>query len=216
MIHNLGAHNSIFNTYIAELRDINIQKDPMRFRNNLKRIGEIMAYEISKTLEYAPKTVETPLGETEMQLFQNEIVIGTILRAGLPLHEGFLSIFDRSQNLFISAYRKHHKDNSFTIEVEYLSGPNLTGKTLILVDPMLATGKSMVLALKALSEQLGKPAHVHIAAVIASEEGLDYVNARKGENSTLWIGAVDPELNAKAYIVPGLGDAGDLAYGSKV
>src|SRR5690606_17725445 len=157
MTYNLGENNSIFNTYIAELRDVQIQKDPMRFRNNLKRIGEIMAYEISKTLHYQAKTVETPLGETEMNLVENDIVIGTILRAGLPLHEGFLAIFDRAQNLFVSAYRKHHKDNSFTIEVEYLSGPSLTGKTLILVDPMLATGKSMVLALKALQEQLGKP-----------------------------------------------------------
>ncbi len=216
MTYNLGENNSIFNTYIAELRDVQIQKDPMRFRNNLKRIGEIMAYEISKTLSFKAKTVETPLGETEMNLVDNEIVIGTILRAGLPLHEGFLAIFDRAQNLFVSAYRKHHKDNSFTIEVEYLSGPSLTGKTLILVDPMLATGKSMVLALKALQEQLGKPEHIHIAAVIASEEGLDYLNARKGNNATVWVGAVDPELNAKAYIVPGLGDAGDLAYGSKV
>lgn len=216
MIINLGNNHSIFNTYIAELRDIQIQKDPMRFRENLKRIGQIMAYEISKKLEFNHKIIQTPLGESEMHLADSELVIGTILRAGLPLHEGFLSIFDRSQNLFVSAYRKMHKDNSFTIEVEYLSGPSLSGKTLILVDPMLATGRSMTLAIKAIVEQLGNPDHIHIAAVIASEEGLEYLRARKPSNATIWVGAVDPELNAKAYIVPGLGDAGDLAFGSKV
>ena len=216
MIHNLGEQNSIFNTYISELRDIHIQKDPMRFRRNLERIGEIMAYEISKTLSFGPVSVETPLGHAEMQLPVNELVIGTILRAGLPYHQGFLNYFDRAQNLFVSAYRKHHKDNSFTIEIEYLSGPGLQNKTLILVDPMLATGKSMVLALKAITEHLGKPDHIHVASVIASEEGVDYTRARIPENCTLWIGAIDPELNAKAYIVPGLGDAGDLAYGSKI
>lgn len=216
MVHTLGAGQSIFNTFLSELRDVNIQKDSMRFRRNLERMGEVMAYEISKTLEYRTVTVQTPLGESEIRLASDEVVIGTILRAGLPLHQGFLNYFDKAQNAFISAYRKHHKDDSFEIHIEYLSSPSIEGKTLILCDPMLATGQSMVLAYKAISERLGRPSALHVAAVLASEAGLDYTKAHLAHNATIWLGAVDPELNAKSYIIPGLGDAGDLAYGSKI
>jgi uracil phosphoribosyltransferase len=216
MVHTLGAGQSIFNTFLSELRDVHIQKDSMRFRRNLERIGEVMAYEISKSFEYRAETIQTPLGESETKLPSDEIVIGTILRAGLPLHQGLLNYFDKAQNAFISAYRKHHKDDSFEIHIEYLSSPSIEGKTLILCDPMLATGQSMVLAYKAITERLGRPSKVHIAAVLASEAGLDYTKAHLGSQVSIWLGAIDPELNAKSYIIPGLGDAGDLAYGSKI
>lgn len=216
MVHVLGERNSIFNTFISELRNVHIQNDSLRFRRNLERIGEVMAYEISKKLDYESKVIETPLGESEMNLFSNEVVLGTILRAGLPLHQGFLNYFDGAQNAFVSAFRKHKADGSFEIQIEYLSSPPLTDKVLILCDPMLATGRSMILAWQALTETMGKPKHTHIVAALASDEGLEYTRKHLPENVTLWMGAVDPELNAKSYIVPGLGDAGDLAFGPKV
>jgi uracil phosphoribosyltransferase len=216
-INILDKQNTVFNRFVAELRDVNIQTDPMRFRTNLERCGEVMAYEISKTLTYAASMVETPLGEAEVMLPQEQIVIATILRAGIPYHNGFLRMFDRSQSAFVSAYRKYSKDGTFNVKVEYVSSCNLEGKTLILVDPMLATGTSLVLTHKALLEKGGTPAHTHVASIIASEEGIDYAaRYMPKKNTTIWCGTVDPELTLKSYIVPGLGDAGDLAYGDKL
>ncbi|MBK7181795.1 MAG: uracil phosphoribosyltransferase [Bacteroidetes bacterium] len=215
MVHILGNSNSVFNEYIAEIRDEKVQKDSMRFRRNMERMGEIMAYEISKTLVYENRETITPLGIANVSRIKEQPVIATILRAGLSVHNGFLSYFDKAENAFISAYRKHHKDGSFDIQVEYMACPNLTDKTLILCDPMLATGASMVLTYKALLQR-GKPRHIHIVSVIASTEGVDYVKKHLPENVTIWCGAVDEELTAQAYIVPGLGDAGDLAYGNKI
>ncbi len=217
MLHILNQQNTILNKFIAEMRDKNIQTDSMRFRRNLERIGEITAYEISRTLEYVPQTVETPLGEAALMAIGDQVVIATILRAGLPFHQGFLNYFDDARNAFVSAYRKYGKDGKFKIKVEYISCGSLEGKVLILADPMLATGSSLVLAYQALCEHGGMPKHTHIAAVIASEEGLDYVKKHLPEKSTtIWCGAVDEELTSKAYIVPGIGDAGDLAYGEKL
>ncbi|MEI6487892.1 MAG: uracil phosphoribosyltransferase [Bacteroidota bacterium] len=215
MVHIVGATNSVFNQFISEIRDVNIQNDSMRFRRNLERMGEIIAYEISKTLSYESSEVTTPLGIANMSLLKDQPVIATILRAGLPLHQGILHYFDRAQNAFISAYRKHHKDGSFDIKVEYLSSPDLNDKILILCDPMLATGASMVLTYKTLLQR-GKPRHTHIVSVIASVEGVEYAKKHLPENVTIWCGAVDDELTAHSYIVPGLGDAGDLAYGNKI
>jgi uracil phosphoribosyltransferase len=210
----LTHSNSLVNVFIAEMRDQVIQKDSMRFRRNLERLGEVMAYEISKTLVYKATEVVTPLGVANVPLLPEQPVIATILRAGLPVLQGILNYFDRAENAFVSAYRKHHKDNSFEIKIEYLSSPDLTDKVLILCDPMLATGQSMLLAYKALI-QTGKPKHIHIVGLIASQEGLDYVKSHFPNNTSFWIGAVDEELTVKSYIVPGLGDAGDLAYGKK-
>ncbi len=215
-VNILDRENTLLNRFIAELRDINIQKDSMRFRRNLERVAEIMAYEISKTLDYSLKTVETPLGEAEVMLFDDNIVLATILRAGLPFHQGFLNYFDNAHNAFVSAYRKHHKDGSFTVKVEYISAGDLEGKTLILVDPMLATGTSFVLAYKALVDRGGEPEKLHIAAGIGSEEGVEYVKKHFPPRTTIWCGSVDEELTVQSYIVPGLGDAGDLAYGEKL
>ncbi len=215
MVHIVGATNSVFNQFISEIRDVNIQNDSMRFRRNLERMGEIIAYEISKTLSYESSEVTTPLGIANMSLLKDQPVIATILRAGLPLHQGILNYFDRGQNAFISAYRKHHKDGSFDIKVEYLSSPDLNDKILILCDPMLATGASMVLTYKTLLQR-GKPRHTHIVSVIASVEGVEYAKKHLPENVTIWCGVVDDELTAHSYIVPGLGDAGDLAYGTKI
>jgi uracil phosphoribosyltransferase len=216
MIHVLSEHSSILNQYLAEIRDQNIQQDRIRFRRNMERIGEIFAYEISKTLEYKQVMTQTVLGEADTKVLAQQPVVATILRAGLPLHTGLLNIFDTAQNAFVSAYRRHHKDNTFDIHVEYLSTPNLEDKVLLLCDPMLATGSSMVLSYQALIAK-GKPKHTHIIAVIASREGVDYLRKHMpAENYTLWVGAIDEELTAHAYIVPGLGDAGDLAYGEKL
>lgn len=216
MIHNLSKSNSIFNQFVAELRDVNIQTDSMRFRRNLERMGEVFAYEISKSLSYAEKKVQTPLGEANANLIIEQPVIATILRAGLPLHIGILNYYDRAQNAFVSAYRRHHKDNSFEIALEYVACPDLTDKVLILCDPMLATGSSMVLTYNALLKK-GKPKHTHIVTAIASVQGVDHVKALLPNNDiTIWCGAIDDELTAHAYIVPGLGDAGDLAFGSKL
>ena len=215
MIHVLGKKSSLVNQFISEVRDIEIQKDSMRFRRNLERIGEIFAYELSKKLAWEKKEVITSLGVAECEVLKEQPVIATILRAGLPLHQGILNYFDKAENAFISAYRKHHKNGRFDIQIEYTSSPDLEGKTLILSDPMLATGSSMNLAYKELTKK-GVPEHTHIVTVLASLQGLDYLK-RNLLNSkfTVWAGAVDDELTAKAYIVPGLGDAGDLAFGSK-
>lgn len=213
--HDFSKKNSILNRFVAEIRDSEIQKDPLRFRKNLERIAEVLAYEVSKTLQYEDRAVTTPLGEAVVKDLKDEVVIATILRAGLPMHQGVLNYFDRAENAFISAYRKHVKNqNDFEVQVEYLSCPDLTDKILILTDPMLATGTSMVLVYKALMAK-GAPRHVHIISGIASVEGVRYVRRNLPKNCTLWLGAVDDELTAQAYIVPGLGDAGDLAYGEK-
>lgn len=216
-LHILNQQNTVLNKFIAQIRDKEVQKDSMRFRRNLERIGEITAYEISKTLGYAPRTVETPLGEAVVQTIDDRIVVATILRAGLPYHQGFLNYFDDAQNAFVSAYRKSTKDGKFTVKVEYISCGDLEGKTLLLVDPMLATGSSLVLAYQALCERGGVPAHTHVAAVIASEQGIDYVQRNMPkQTTTVWAAAVDEELTSRSYIVPGIGDAGDLAFGEKI
>ncbi len=210
----LNQHNSVANTFIAEIRDQNIQKDRLRFRRNMERLGELFAYEISKTLTYKESLVETPLGTAKELVYDDKIVLATILRAGLPFHQGLLNYFDQAENAFVSAYRKHHKDGTFEIEMEYQSCPNLEETTLILADPMLATGASMHVTLDALKRN-GTPKTIHIVTAISSITGLDYVK-RLHPNAHFWIGALDEELTAKSYIVPGLGDAGDLAYGSKL
>ena len=215
MIHNLANQNSIFNQYILELRDIEIQKDSMRFRRNLERMGEIFAYEISKTLSFEATQTTTLLGVAETKKLAEQPVIGTILRAGLPLHLGILNYFDNAQNAFISAYRRHHKNNTFEIVVEYVACPDLTDKVLILCDPMLATGGSMVLTYKALLAK-GTPKHTHIVSAVASQQGIDHLKANMPNNNyTLWCGVVDEELTAQSYIVPGLGDAGDRIFGTQ-
>ena len=215
-IINLGKQNSIFNHFIREIRDVNIQKDSMRFRRNIERLGEIFAYEISKKIEYQNKEIVTPLGISKENLMIEAPVLATILRAGLPLHQGLLNYFDRSDNCFISAFRKHKKGGDFEIKIEYMSSPSLDDKTVILCDPMLASGNSMVLALKALLSK-GNPKHIHIIAIIASTEGIQYLKENSPfRNCTLWLGAQDAEMTSQSYIVPGLGDAGDLAFGKKV
>lgn len=216
MVHILSEQVSVFNQFLAEVRDVTMQADPLRFRRNLERMGEIFAYEISRHLFFKESEVQTPLGVAPARLLADEIVVASVLRAGLPLHHGILNFFDRARNAFIAAYRKHHKDDGFEIRLEYVSTPNLAGKKLILCDPMLATGQSMAEAYKALVDQAGRPEAVHVVSVVASEEGLAYARRHLPENTFFWLGAVDPELNAKAYIVPGLGDAGDLAYGAKI
>lgn len=214
MLNILGNQNSIVNQYISELRDVEIQKDRLRFRTNLERLGEIFAYEISKHLPYTLREVTTPLGIAAVPVLEEQPVIATILRAGIPLHQGLLNIFDNADNAFISAYRKHHKDGSFDIKLEYVSTPRLDGRILILSDPMLATGSSVVTTYRALLER-GTPRQTHIVSALASSEGITYVKSHMSEEVVLWVGAVDEELTAQAYIVPGLGDAGDLAYGGK-
>lgn len=215
MVNILGSEHSILNQYIAELRDEEIQRDSLRFRKNLVRIGEIFAYEISKKLDYESKEVITSLGSAEVPVLKAQPVLATILRAGLPLHQGMLNIFDRAQNAFVSAYRRHHKSGKFDIQIEYTSSPDLNDKVVILSDPMLATGASMLLTYKQLLES-GTPSHVHLVSVLASVQGLEYMKRNlSNSNVTIWLGAIDDELTAQSYIVPGLGDAGDLAYGSK-
>lgn len=215
-IRNLGLENSIFNQFLAEIRSEDAQGDSMRFRRNLERLGEIFAYEISKTMEYEKHEVTTPLGIANMKLPKEKPVLATILRAGLPLHQGLLNYFDDSENAFISAFRKHYRDGSFEIQVDYMSAPNIEGRTLIIADPMLATGKSMILAYEELLNN-GKPKHTHIVCAIASAQGIEYLQKNLSpRNCTIWVGAVDDELTANSYIVPGLGDAGDLAYGNKL
>lgn len=214
-INIMSNNSSIISQYIAELRDTTIQNDSMRFRKNVERIGSLIAYEISKSLPFIETEVTTPLGEATVNILAQQPVLATVLRAGLPLHYGMQSIFDKAENAFISAYRNHHKDGSFDIKVEYMASPDITDKIIILSDPMLATGASIELTYKALLRN-GKPEHVHIVSIIASVEGLEYIKKHLPENVTIWIGALDEELTAQSYIVPGLGDAGDLAYGLKL
>jgi len=215
MVYNLGQEHSIINQFVSELRDIEIQKDRMRFRRNLVRIGEIFAYEISRKMSFTSKEVTTPLGISCVPVLSEQPIIGTILRAGLPMHEGILNFFDHADNAFISAYRKHHKDGSFDIKLEYISSPSLNNRILVLCDPMLATGSSIVMTYKALLDR-GTPKHTHIVSALASTQGIEYVKSHLSDNITIWAAAVDDELTAQAYIVPGLGDAGDLAYGLKL
>lgn len=211
----LSTGNSLINQFLSELRDAEIQKDSLRFRRNLERLGEVFAYEISKVLSYETREIVTPLGIANVPVLTEYPVLATILRAGLPFHQGFLNFFDRSENAFISAFRKHHKDGSFTIHIEYASVTDIENKVVVLCDTMLASGSSMVLAYKELIAR-GKPAHTHIAAVLANIDGLEYVKKNiPRKDVTLWLGAVDDEMTAQSYIVPGLGDAGDLAYGKK-
>lgn len=214
MIHDLSKTNSIFATFLAELRDVKIQKDSMRFRRNLERIAEIMAYEISKTMEYSEATVTTPLGEATAFLLKKQPVLATILRAGIPMHQGLLNYFDQGESAFISAYRKHSTAENFEIRVEYLASPSIDNKTLIISDPMLATGSSMVMVYKALLKQ-GKPSNVFIVSAIAAPEAIEYIRTHLPSSVQIYVGAIDTELTAQSYIVPGLGDAGDLAYGVK-
>lgn len=214
MIHNLSSHKSILNKFLYEMRSVEKQKDSMRFRINMERMGEIMAYEISKHLDYEMATVETPLGEANMEVPKDSIVLASILRAGLPLHQGFLRIFDDVENGFVSAYRSHHKDGTFDIKLEYITCPNIEGKVLILLDPMLATGASIHKTLEYL-EEYGSPKQVHVVSVIASSQGVKHIQ-RFFPNAQIWTGAIDEELTAKSYIVPGLGDAGDLCFGVKL
>lgn len=216
MIHILNKQNSILNKFLSQIRDREIQQDSMRFRRNIERVGEVMAYEISKTLDYKSQTVETPLGEAEVEMIEDKVVLATVLRAGLPFHQGFLNYFDDVQNAFVSAYRHHSKNNTFKIVVEYISSCDLEGKTLIMIDPMLATGASLVETYEALCEKCGRPAKTIVASVIASEQGVDYAVNHMPKSTSLWLGAVDSELTSKCYIVPGIGDAGDLCYGNKL
>jgi uracil phosphoribosyltransferase len=215
MVHILGSTNSIFNQFISEIRDEKIQKDSMRFRRNMERMGEIMAYEVSKTLSYENRDVTTPLGIATVSTLKEQPVIAAILRAGLTVHQGVLNYFDAAENAFISAYRRHHKDGTFDVIVEYLACPDINNKVVILCDPMLASGTSIVLGYKALLQR-GTPRHTHIVSIVASMEGVDYVRKHLPENTTIWCGAIDDELTAQSYIVPGLGDAGDLSFGLKL
>lgn len=213
-IINLSEENSILNQFICEIRDITVQKDQMRFRRNIERIGEIMAYEISKELDYKEVKITTPNSDAVQSVPQDNVVLGTILRAGLPLHTGFHNYFDHAENAFVSAFRKYTSENEFDVIVEYLASPRLDGKTLILVDPMLATGISADLSYRALLTK-GKPAKTIFACVIASQQAVDYVISHFPEDTILYCAAIDPILNEHAYIVPGLGDAGDLCFGEK-
>jgi uracil phosphoribosyltransferase len=214
MIVNLSKEHSLVSNYIAELRDVAIQTDRMRFRRNLERIGGIAAYEISKQLPSTPSEIQTPLGFATCNVIAEQPVLATILRAGLALHEGLLNFFDKADNAFVSAYRKHHTDGSFEISLEYISSPELDSRTLIVSDPMLATGASLVKTIQLLREE-GEPSSIHIVTAIACTVGLEYVR-RELPKATIWCGDIDDELTAKGYIVPGLGDAGDLAYGVKI
>ena len=215
MVIDLSKNNSLLNHWVAELRDVHVQNDRMRFRRNIERIGEVAAYELSKTLQYKSVEVTTPLGIAPTQLLTEQPVLATILRAGLPLHQGMLNYFDKADNAFISAYRKHHADGSFEISLEYLSCPNLNGRVLILCDPMLATGASLVENIQAIQKTY-TPAQIHIVVTIASQKGIEYVEKELGADTPIWCAAIDPILNDKSYIVPGLGDAGDLAFGTKM
>jgi uracil phosphoribosyltransferase len=214
MITNLSRQGSLLTEWMSELRNTSVQNNRMRFRRNLERIGEIMAYEISKKLSWSEQEIQTPLGTHNSKTLTSQPVLATILRAGLPLHNGLLNYFDNADNAFISAYRKHKRDGSFVISLEYLSCPSLNNRILIVSDPMLATGSSMVAALQALLNY-GTPSEIHVVCAIAAIEGIDYLKRELGEKLYIWCGDIDEELTAKGYIVPGLGDAGDLAYGSK-
>lgn len=207
---------SVVNSYLAEIRDVNTQKDPLRFRTNIERLGMLMAYEVSKSLDYEVRDVVTPLGVSNVNLPIDKIVVGTVLRAGLPMHSGVLNVFDRAENCFVSAYRRYTSEDSFEIELEYVATPSLDGKVLLMVDPMLATGMSLAKTILAL-RKYGKPKHVHVMSIIGSPEGIENLKQTIQDiDVTLWIGAIDTHLNEHKYIVPGLGDAGDLAFGCKI
>ena len=214
---NLSEHNSVLNMYLREIRDVEIQKDPLRFRRNIERIGEFMAMEVSKVLSYEQTDVQTPLGVAPVNTISDQLVLATILRAGLPLHQGFLNVFDRAENAFLSAYRRVNGKGELEIVAEYMAAPSIEGKTLIVADPMLATGMSMEVGYLALLRH-GKPAHTHLCCTIATPQAIDYIRRELNDSPdvTLWCAAIDPVLNDKKYIVPGLGDAGDLCYGVKV
>jgi uracil phosphoribosyltransferase len=215
MIVNLSEQHSLVSNWVSELRDVNIQGDRMRFRRNLERIGEVAAYEISRLLPYKTVEVPTPLGTHESKLLDAQPVLATILRAGLPLHQGMLNYFDRADNAFISAYRKHHRDGSFEIKLEYMSCPALDDRIVIISDPMLATGASIVKTIQYMQDE-NSPREIHVVAAIACTTGIEYVRRECGKDIRVWCGDIDDELTAKGYIVPGLGDAGDLAFGTKM
>ena len=216
MVINIGSKNSVVNQFVYELREASIQMDSMRFRRNMERIGELFAYEISKTFDFEQKEVVTSLGTTEIPMIKDWPVLATILRAGLPLHQGILNYFDKADNAFVSAYREHRKDDEYAIQIEYVSCPDIDNKVLILTDPMLATGQSMISSYRALLAH-GKPAHTHFVSVVASVQGIEYTKRMLPKTgTTIWVAAIDDELTAHGYIVPGLGDAGDLAFGRKV
>ena len=214
---NLSEHNSVLNQYLREIRDVEIQKDPMRFRRNIERIGEVMAIEMSKELQYEPTEVQTPLAKATVNTISDQLVLATILRAGMPLHHGFLNIFDRAENAFLSAYRRENADGELEIVAEYMAAPAIEGKTLVVVDPMLATGMSMEVGYLALLRH-GKPKHTHLCCTIGTPQAIDCLrrSLNDSEDVTVWCAAIDPVLNEKKYIVPGLGDAGDLCYGTKI
>ena len=215
-INNLEQKDSLFNQVMSEVRDAEIQQDRMRFRRNLERMGEIMAYEISKTMEYEDKEVVTPLGVKMVRVLKEQPVLATILRAGLPLHNGMLNMFDKADNAFIAAYRKYDKDDDSEIRVEYYSSPDLDGRVLVICDPLLATGESLVKTIDRLLGDDMEPKHIHIVVAVASSDGLEHLKRKLSRKQvTVWVGSVDDELTARAYVVPGLGDAGDLAFGEK-
>ena len=214
---NLSEHQSVLNNFLREIRDVDIQKDRLRFRRNIERIGEVMAIELSKELNYASTDVQTPLAKTTVDVISDQLVLATILRAGMPLHQGFLNIFDHADNGFLSAYRREGKDGELEIVAEYMAAPSIEGKTLIVVDPMLATGMSMEVGYLALLKH-GTPRHTHLCCTIATPQAIEYIRKALNDRDdvTLWCAAIDPVLNEKKYIVPGLGDAGDLCYGQKI
>lgn len=215
IVHNLDNTNSVLNHFISEIRDLTVQKDAMRFRRNIERIGEILSYELSQELHFKDHMVQTPLGEKKVPLVSDQLVLYSVLRAGLPLHQGILNYFDQIENAFISAYRKHSTPEEFDIKVEYLASPSLDDKILVLADPMLATGRSLAAVYEVL-KKTGNIRQVHIVSVIGAKEGIDFISKHFPEDTHLWIATVDQDLNSKGYIVPGLGDAGDLAFGSKL
>ncbi|MCL4147932.1 UNVERIFIED_CONTAM: hypothetical protein GTU68_051902 [Idotea baltica] len=216
IIHNFEEQNSIINQFIAELRDIEIQNDSMRFRRNIERIGEILSYELSKKLDFELKNIQTPLGNKDVAVITNKLVLCSVLRAGFPFHQGLLNYFDNAENAFVSAYRQHPDDSDdFEVIVKYLASPSIEGKTLLLADPMLATGKTLENVLNAFKDH-GTPNQIHILSVIGSTQGIDYIQKKFPKNTHLWIATIDDKLNSRGYITPGLGDAGDLAYGEKL
>lgn len=213
---NLGEKNSVLNEYMAQIRDHHVQKDSLRFRQNLQRLGSVFGYEISKTLPYLPEEVVTPMGIAKVPRLRQKLVLATILRAGLPLQQGLLQVFDSAESAFVATYRKYEKDNSFTIQIEYATEPNLEGKILILADMAVATGASIEMTYKKLLRNGGAPLHTHLVCPLCCAQGVDYLSHRWADrNITLWTAAIDEELSAKSYIIPGLGDAGDRAFGEK-
>lgn len=214
MIVNLSDQHSLVSNWVSELRDVNVQGDRMRFRRNLERIGEVAAYEISKKLAFKTVEIPTPLGTHDSKVLEAQPVLATILRAGLPMHNGMLNYFDKADNAFISAYRKHHRDGSFEISLEYMSCPSLDNRTVIICDPMLATGASIVKTIQYMKDE-GTPKEIHVVVAIACTMGIEYIQRECGDDIMIWCGDIDDELTAKGYIVPGLGDAGDLAFGTK-